>query len=109
MSDRSVVFIVNPIAGGGLTKASLPSIKQFCEQNQISYEIYESEYYGHAVEIARSFAQTDKTVCAVGGDGTVSEVLTGLMNGKASLAILPYGSGNDIATSFQINKENALE
>ena len=44
----------------------------------------------------------------MGGDGTVTEVLTGLMNGTASRFMMPYGSGNDIANSFHIDRNNAL-
>lgn len=108
MVERSVDFIVNPIAGGGSTKSSLPMIQQFCETNHLPYQIHETRFPGHATEIAREQAQTDHIVCAVGGDGTVTEVLTGLMNGTATLAMLPYGSGNDIASSFQIDRNNAL-
>lgn len=108
MSDRSIVFIVNPIAGGGSTKSSLPLIHQFCETHHLDYQIHETQYHGHAVELARENAQTNHIVCAVGGDGTVTEVLTGLMNGTATLAMMPYGSGNDIANSFHIDRNNAL-
>jgi YegS/Rv2252/BmrU family lipid kinase len=109
MSDRSVIFIVNPIAGGGSGRSSLPLFQDFCSANHIPYETVETQFPGHAVSIAKDYAQTDKIVCAVGGDGTVSEVVTGLIHGKATLAILPYGSGNDIAGSFQIHKDNALK
>ncbi|MDD4663228.1 MAG: diacylglycerol kinase family lipid kinase [Caldisericia bacterium] len=109
MPDRSVVFIVNPIAGGGSARSSLPLFQDFCTTHHLPYETFETQYPGHAISIARDYAQTEKIVCAVGGDGTVNEVMTGLMQGSATLAMLPYGSGNDIAGSFQIQKENALD
>ena len=53
---------------------------------------------GHARELAREAAGRVQVVCAVGGDGTVSEVVNGLMPRPVPLVVIPTGSGNDFAS-----------
>lgn len=53
---------------------------------------------GHARELARQAAAGSQVVCAVGGDGTVSEVVNGLMPDPVPLVVIPTGSGNDFAS-----------
>jgi diacylglycerol kinase (ATP) len=53
---------------------------------------------GHAIEIAREAARNSDAVCAVGGDGTVSEVVNGLMPDPVPIVVVPTGSGNDFAS-----------
>ncbi len=53
---------------------------------------------GHATELARAAAARSQVVCAVGGDGTVSEVMNGLMPDPVPLVVIPTGSGNDFAS-----------
>ncbi len=66
-------------------------------------------YPGHATELALAAAQTGyTTVVALGGDGTVHEVVNGLMQVEASrrpkLGVVPIGSGNDFAGGVGILK-----
>jgi len=72
-------------------------------------------YPTHATELARSAAlEGYDTVVAMGGDGTVHEVLNGLMQVPAEkrprLGIVPIGSGNDLAfsTGISLNPEEAM-
>ena len=53
---------------------------------------------GHARTLARESAGRSRVVCAVGGDGTVSEVVNGLMPQPVPLVVVPTGSGNDFAS-----------
>ena len=53
---------------------------------------------GHARELARDAAARSQVVCAVGGDGTVSEVVNGLMPQPVPMVVVPTGSGNDFAS-----------
>lgn len=59
---------------------------------------------GHASELAARLAEAgEDTVVAVGGDGTVDEVLQGLRHaGRGALGILPLGTGNDAARTLGI-------
>ncbi len=67
----------------------------------------ETQYHGHAVELAKEAgAQGFTSVVAMGGDGTVHQVVNGLMHfppeHRPSLGIIPAGSGNDFAESLRI-------
>jgi diacylglycerol kinase (ATP) len=53
---------------------------------------------GHAGELARTAAADSDVVCIVGGDGTVSEVINGLMPRPVPIVVVPTGSGNDFAS-----------
>lgn len=94
------LFIVNPAAGKGKTMEQIPEIKRICESSGYEYEIVTTEYPGHATEIAA--AQNDSIplrIYSVGGDGTLNEVLNGMVGSKNSLAAIPCGSGNDFVRS----------
>jgi diacylglycerol kinase family enzyme len=64
-----------------------------------------TEHRGHAIDLAREAAlEGFATVAAAGGDGTVHEVATGLMNSQRSdvtFAVIPLGSANDYAHSVR--------
>ncbi len=67
------------------------------------YWCNQTEYPGHATEIAHNLSSGDyEIVVAVGGDGTVHEVASGLRSSKMTLGILPIGSGNDYARAHGI-------
>jgi len=95
------IFIVNPAAGKGKTTEQIPEIKRICESNGLEYEIVETEYPGHATEIAASYNEAEPLrIYSVGGDGTLNEVLNGMAGSKNSLAAIPCGSGNDFIRSI---------
>jgi YegS/Rv2252/BmrU family lipid kinase len=94
---KTIVFIIN-------ANHSLSSLNQriinTCEQNsQFTTKTYITNHSKHAVELAKQ--QTNENtdiIVAVGGDGTIHEILNGILsvnNGKPLLAILPNGTGND--------------
>ena len=62
---------------------------------------------------AESAAEGVQVVVAAGGDGTVNEVASGLLSGsdssKTAMAVIPYGTANDFATSIGILKGNPLQ
>ena len=95
---ESITFIVNPISGTK-SKDTLPLlIKQEIDDSRYECEIIETEYAGHAAEIASQCAADHKDICvAVGGDGTVNEVARSLAHSETALGIIPCGSGNGLA------------
>lgn len=99
-----VFFVVNPTAGKGHAIRKVPEIKAAMEHmDDIEYDLRYTEKPGHASDIARTAAgEGYDIVFAVGGDGTVNEVVNGLVNTDAALAVLPCGSGNDFARSVEI-------
>ncbi|KPU42274.1 diacylglycerol kinase [Oxobacter pfennigii] len=99
-----VLFIINPAAGKGRALKEAPVIKAVMEKwEKIEYDIAYTERIGHAVDIAKAGCKNGyKIIFAVGGDGTVNEVVNGTANTNTALAILPYGSGNDFFRSLGI-------
>jgi len=103
------IFIVNPTAGKSKTKEVFPQYEELFKKNNIKYNAIYTNAPGNATILAKEYAKKDITVVAVGGDGTANEVAAGLVGSEAYFGIIPLGSGNDIAKSFGITKDNALD
>lgn len=96
-------FIINPKSGVH-DKHDLPGlIANHLDTNRFDYDIRHTEYRKHALELAKEAATLGYDIaCAVGGDGSVHEVGTGLIGSNTALAILPAGSGNGLARHLGI-------
>lgn len=97
---KKYAFIVNPVAGKVKKLNVSEIIHSESRRYSISSELFYTEYRGHAIEIAKSLSQSDeyKYIIAVGGDGTVNEVINGIdLNSDKKFGLLPYGSGNDVS------------
>lgn len=96
MSARKTLVIVNPTARHGESAKLTPVIGQLLAN--LPHELVVTSGAGHALTLAAGAAGYD-TVVAAGGDGTVHEVLNGLMSldphERPALGLLPTGSGND--------------
>ncbi len=86
--------IVNPAAGRGKVGRLSGSILKAAREK--GARAFLTEGPGHATEIAQK-APFGARVVAVGGDGTVHEVLRGLAGSEKVLGVVPIGSGNDFA------------
>lgn len=109
---RSWTFILNPSAGYGMRRRLNTKIEQRIRAGFPEAEIIIARYAGHATQLAAEQKHDrDRTVVAVGGDGTVHEVANGLIGGSASLGMAPVGSGNDYARMFALSGriDRALE
>ncbi|MFJ7665523.1 diacylglycerol/lipid kinase family protein [Lysinibacillus sp. NPDC097195] len=96
-----VLFIVNESAGNGKGKLVWNRLQQ---QLTINYEVAFTQYEGHGQEIANQWARKDdssKLIIIVGGDGTVHEVVSGIVhNHSVVVGVVSAGSGNDFARYF---------
>ena len=97
-NKRHITFIINPISGTH-TKKQLPQlIGEIIDAEKFTYDIRNTEYAGHAAEMARQcVADGVDIVVAIGGDGTVNEVARSVVHSKTALGIVPCGSGNGLA------------
>ena len=89
------VFIVNPFAGGGKSLKILNKIKEVCNKENIDYIVRFTKAPNDATKIAREYENLGGIIYSVGGDGTMNEVLNGIVGSKNLFGILPAGSGND--------------
>lgn len=105
------LFIINPAAGKGRTKRLIPLIQKIFEEKDEPFKIEVTKYSGHATEIAKRYSSEDAyRIYSVGGDGTLNEVLNGIINSSSSLAVIPSGSGNDFFKSiYEFSKQDKLE
>lgn len=95
---RRFIYIVNPISGTRTKKDLEEFIISKTSANGIEFEIYPSLAsgdYSFLKEIIHEKKITD--VVIAGGDGTVSQVVSSLMDEKVNFGIIPCGSGNGLA------------
>ena len=94
-------FICNPIAGKGRSAQFRTALQARLSELGVSHVFHETSRKREATEIARRLtdgAGEAMDIVAMGGDGTLNEVLNGLADpGKVRLGIIPCGSGNDFA------------
>ncbi len=99
------VFLVNPAAGNGATGKRWPELAHRAAQLGLDGTTLFSERPGHLIELAEQAARDGaELVVAVGGDGTLNEVVNGLVRAgpSAELATIPLGTGMDFVRTYQI-------
>ena len=102
-----LVVIANPRAGRGRVDAALPQVERVLRDEGLGYRIVRTTYPGHATEAARAaLLAGERYLVAAGGDGTVHEVVNGMIqDGRpiapdAVLGVVAAGSGCDFVRSF---------
>lgn len=101
-----LLFVLNPVAGKGKSIELMHIIKRICEKENIEYMIKLTPRIGGAEDITRWGIENNyKRIIAVGGDGTVNEVVNGIADSKVVLGVVPAGSGNDFVRSISNPKK----
>lgn len=99
-------FIVNPMSGRGRGEKIWRKLENQLQRAEIEYEAKMTEKPGDASRIAAAltkYCREPRTIVAVGGDGTVNEILNGLaFEGKITLGYIPTGVCNDLARSLRL-------
>ncbi len=108
-----MLLIANPTAGRGRHPV-LPPLLRAISERELEFEVVETRGPGHAIALARD-AVTERglrMVVAVGGDGTIHEVVNGLVDPEdgpraegVALGIVPGGSGSDFCRTFGIPRD----
>ncbi|WP_077248186.1 diacylglycerol/lipid kinase family protein [Bacillus sp. FJAT-27986] len=107
MSKEKFNFIINPAAKNRGSLKIWKKVKKYLERENIHYQYRYTEYEGHACKITREILEkeSDSLIIAVGGDGTIHEVINGAVGYKeARISYIPAGSGNDFSRGYQIDK-----
>lgn len=105
--DKRLLLIVNPAAGQKKALRYLADVLQLFCARQYECTVHMTQSVGDAYTVTkRRAAEFDLLVC-VGGDGTLNEVLSGLVASGASVDVgyIPAGSTNDFATSLGLSKD----
>ena len=113
MKNRKQFIIYNPRAGKGQIKNHIVRILDIFAKEGYEITIYPTKYPGDAITAVQNVTEGyDLCVCS-GGDGTLDEVVTGMMkrDNKLPIGYIPAGSTNDFANSLKIPKtmEKAAE
>ncbi len=98
-------LIVNELHLKGKNVKKLEEIKAVFARAGKQCEVLPTDHAGHAKEYAKKLSSDgcENTLIAVGGDGTLHEILNGVSNFELnSLGIIPFGTGNDFAAAANI-------
>lgn len=110
-------FIVNPNSRSGKGALIWKDLELILQERKIEYKTYFTEYKGHAARLSASVTSRvsddlNLKLIAVGGDGTIQEVLSGVQDfSRIIFGYIPTGSGNDFCRSMKLPQDprKALE
>ena len=101
----NIHFIVNPIAGKGKTVITHSFLNKYFEDAYYLICVKETTHKAHAIQLTKeSITEGADVIVACGGDGTINEVASELVNSSIVLGIIPIGSGNGLASNLKISK-----
>jgi diacylglycerol kinase (ATP) len=106
--SRHIIYIINPISGTRTKKDLQAFIEQKTTEKNIPFEVFPSVAsgdYSFLHSIIKEQKITD--VVIAGGDGTVSQVVSSLMDFPVNFGIIPCGSGNGLAYAAGIPKNTS--
>ena len=100
---RRLLLVANPISGGGRGRALAPALAAALAQRGVGAEVYLTEAAGDAARRAEAAGREPwDGLVALGGDGTVNEVLNGMPDLSRPLGVLPVGTANVLARELQL-------
>ena len=104
-----ITIVCNSRSGRGGVAKAWPEVEKHLRERDLDYEVVRTEHAGHATEIARRAIENgSRFVAAMGGDGTVHEVVNGMIeddepvNPEAVFGIVAAGTGSDFIKTFGI-------
>jgi YegS/Rv2252/BmrU family lipid kinase len=102
---KNIHFIINPIAGNGNSHLNINILRQYFNTEDYNIAIKKSLYKKHAITLTKeSILEKANIIVACGGDGTINEVASCLVNTPVLLGIIAIGSGNGLASNLKIPK-----
>lgn len=103
--SRNLV-VLNPAAGQTDTERVLRLLAGAFAMRRAGFDVVETQGYGDAERFAREAVEAGyRSVVAVGGDGTVGEIITALAGTRVPLGIIPKGTGNQVAYNLGIPRQ----
>jgi diacylglycerol kinase (ATP) len=113
MAREEMKLIVNPVAANGAVGRNWKKrVCDFLQAEGVKFDAILTEEPGHATQLARQALDDGyRTIVAVGGDGTVNEVLNGLVaeegavDPEVTLGIIPCGTGADFSRTAGIPRD----
>ena len=105
-----MMLLVNPNAGKGQYKNILADILNIFCAGDIIPSVFYTRYPGNAVELVLEYADKFDVVACIGGDGTLSEVVSGMIkiNNQKPIGYIPLGTANDVAKTLGLDTKEPL-
>lgn len=106
--DKKIMIVVNPAAAGGKTAKIWPKKSIYFKKEFSDFDEVYTKKAGDAVEIARKAVEENYDyIMSVGGDGTVNEIINGMLSAKngpkkTKLIIYPLGTGSDLSRALNL-------
>ena len=101
-----ITVLVNPVSGGGKAEKVLPEIEALLREEKRKYVVRRTKNHGDAYEIAKEAVKSaHEGIIVAGGDGTMSEVLDGVVGSAVAIIFAPCGTGNDFVKCMHIPVE----
>src|SRR5512136_1043417 len=111
MSRSEMFVIVNPVSGNGKTGQRWAGVEERLRIEGAQFEVEFTHEPGHATQLASDAAAAGyRTIVSVGGDGTLNEVVNGLMTGGRTdsdvrLGVVPGGTGSDFGRGIGLPRD----
>lgn len=102
--SKKALFILNPHSGKGLIKNYLLDITDILVKAHYEVTVYPTQCRGDAVRAVRERDKCYDLIVCSGGDGTLDEIVTGMIQSgfKTTIGYIPSGSTNDFANSLKL-------
>lgn len=102
--EKKILLVVNPVAGKGTVSKDINQIKENFEMSGFEVETKLTTPENSAEKIVENPNSQEDIIVAIGGDGTLNEVVNGITKSKkdVKLGFIPFGTTNDFARTLKI-------
>lgn len=111
MNMKELLFIVNPVSGKKMILKEMGAVLSVFNKSGFLPKVYYTQKRGDATIAASEYGIDHDLICCAGGDGTLNEVVSGVLktNSSAEIAYIPCGSTNDFALSRGLSSNPVQE
>jgi len=112
MEQTAWYLILNPMAGGGKAEKKYPQIAELLTKKGISFTTYKTSDAGDGEKVVTTALKAGyRKILVCGGDGTLNEIVNGLMNQdlvptlEITISLIPVGTGNDWGRTWNLSRK----